>query len=369
MMRPLLSFALLLSASCFNWGTRPKDFPPALDAAGVRVAVRVSGESRDRVGELLAVDSVGIVVRDPRIIRVLWNRIEALDVADEGSDYDIRHGEAVSPQKRQRLALLSRFPQGMDRLPIKLDSLIADATRETTRFAERRVAVADGYRRVGADFPGMGEHWLNTEALLRNRLDPARPTLLTYATIAGSPKLLGVGFVLVTRGDSTPSGVPGWPADWHEHSGLLADESAGTARLPSSTHVWVLHVWTALANPDGTLAADNWSLPFLRAGVAVPDHADPDAGRAMSLAVGGDEFLRDALTDAELRSTRNAAAVDSLIAAARANVLVRLGGDVDAVALRAVWTDLSRSLERTIGPSVRPILSPVHAAVHEMGHP
>ena len=369
MMRPLFGLALLLSAACFNWGVRPKDFPPALDAAGVRVAVRVSGESRDRVGELLAVDSVGIVVRDPRIIRVSWNRIEALDVADEGSDYDIRRGESVSPQKRQRLALLSRFPQGMERLPIKLDSLIADVTRETTRFAERRVAVVDGYRRVGADFPGMGEHWLNTEALLRNRLDPTRPALLTYATIAGSPKLLGVGFVLVTHGDSAPSGVPGWPAEWHEHSGLLADESAGTARLASSTHVWVMHVWTAVANPEGTLAADNWSLPFLRAGVAVPDHADQHAGRAMSLAVGGDDFLRDVLTDAELRTPRNAAIVDSLIAAARENVLASVGRDANAAALREAWSGLSRSLERTIGPAVRPILSPAHSGVHELAHP
>ena len=328
--RPFV-FVLVFSTACFNWGTRPENFPPAMSAQGVHVAVRVRGESRDRVGELLAVDSVGITVRDSRVIRVAWSRVEALDVANEGSDFDIAFGETVTAEKRARLSLLSRFPQGIDRLPIKLDSLIADATRETARFAERRVAIDEGYRRVGADFPGMGEHWLNFGALLRNRIDATRPALLTYATIAGRPTLLGVGFVVVTHGDSVPADVPGWPAEWHEHSGLLADESAGMTRGASGTHVWVMHVWTSLANPDGSLAADNWSLPFLRAGVAAPDHADADVGRAMSLAVGGDDFLRDALTDADLRTASNARAVDSLIAEARA----RVRANVDVASLRA----------------------------------
>src|SRR5262249_32158492 len=151
-------------------------------------------------------------------------------------------------------------------------SLIRAAARETERFTDRRVAVDEGYRRVGADFPGMGEHWINVGSLLGNRIDPARPALLTYAMIAGRPTLLGVGFVVVTNADSAPD-VPGWPTEWHEHSGLLADESGAAiepTKTDSPTHVWVMHVWTALENPAGQLSADNWSLPFRRAGVAVP---------------------------------------------------------------------------------------------------
>src|SRR5262245_66523559 len=89
--------------------------------------------------------------------------------------------------------------------------------------------------RVGADFPSMGEHWLNRSALLSRTVNPEQPTLLIYANIAGAPKLLGVGFVLVTRGDSTPVDAPGWPDAWHEHSGLLSDESGAVMQARQTT--------------------------------------------------------------------------------------------------------------------------------------
>ncbi len=361
--------ALLLAAGC-NWGTRPQDFPPAMGPQGARVAARVFGEDRDRVGELLGVDSMGITIRTSAVIQIGWKRLAALDVAGLGRSYDVRVGEVVGKEKIARLALVSRFPQGIKYLPIRLDSLIADAERQTRRFADRRIAVAEGYRRVGADFPGMGEHWVNVWSLLQNRVDPARPTLLTYATIAGRPTLLGVGFVVVTHADSAPD-VPGWPTEWHEHSGLLADESGavvGPARNDSPTHVWVMHVWTSLENPAGQLSADNWSLPFLRAGVALPHPFDSDVGRGASLAVGGDVFLRDALTDAALRTPANSAVVDSIIASARARAASSLGTQPDPAALQLAWADLGAALERALGPAVRAILVPAHDRVHHGEH-
>jgi len=357
--------ALLLAAGC-NWGTRPQNFPPAWGPGGARVAVRVSGESRDRIGELLAVDSTGVTIRASVVTFIAWKRLAALDVEGLGRDYDIAYGEPVESDKIARLALVSRFPQGIKRLPISLDSLIVDAGRQTQRFADRRIAAAEGYRRIGADFPGMGEHWVNVALLLGNRIDPARPTLLTYATIDGRPTLLGVGFVVVTHGDSTPD-VPGWPTEWHEHSGLLADESGaviGPSRNDSQTHVWVMHVWTALENPAGQLSADNWSLPFRRAGVAVPRPFDSNAGRGAALAVGGDVFLRDALTDAALRTPANSAVVDSIIASARARAASSLAAEPDGAALESAWVDLGAALERAIGPEVRAVLVPAHDHVH-----
>jgi hypothetical protein len=368
MMRALVVLIVLIATGCMNWGTRPEDFPPALGPQGARVAVRVTGESEDRVGELLEVDSDGITIRSSRVIRIAWRRLHAMDVDAAGVDYDIRFGEQLSDEKLARLKLISRFPQGMQRLPITLDSLISDASRETSRFADRRLAVTEGYRRVGADFPGMGEHWVNLPVLMQNRIDPEHPTLLTYATIAGVPTLLGVGFVVVTHGDDTPVDVPGWPSEWHEHSGLLSEESGarvGPARASSPTHVWVMHVWTRLENPNGQLTADNWSLPFRRAGIATPRAIDADAGRAASLAVGGDAFLRDALTDAELRTPANSAAVDSAIDTARSRAATLVRADADVVALRATWTNLSTSLERVLGPGVREILHPVHSHAHD----
>ena len=94
--------------------------------------------------------------------------------------------------------------------------LAAETARRTARYADRRAAVADGYRRIGADFPGMGEHWLHPGALAADTLDPGRPALLAYATLAGRPTLLGAGFLVVTRGAAAPAvpGAPGWPAAW-----------------------------------------------------------------------------------------------------------------------------------------------------------
>lgn len=259
-----------------------------------------------------------------------------------------------------------------------LDSLASETSRRTARYADRRAAVADGYRRLGADFPGMGEHWLHPGALLSGSVDSERPTLLMYAAdAAGRPALLGVGFVTTTRGAAPTVPVPGWPDAWHEHSGLLADESgAGRgASAPSGagTRVWVLHAWTALANPDGPYAPDNWTLPAARLGLSAPTGLDADAGRALSLAVGGDAYLRGVLADAALTSASTAARVNSALGAARVRVealvaRARAAGAVvrpgDAAALRGEWRVLAAELRSALGPGVDRYLEPPHPRHH-----
>ncbi len=256
----------------------------------------------------------------------------------------------------------------------RLDSL-ADATAQgIARYADRRAAIAAGYRRIGTDFPGMGEHWLHPGALLAQRVDPGQPTMLAYANIRGVPTLLGAGFVITTRGDST-AGAPGWPAYWHEHSGLLGDESgARPARAtpgdPTATRVWVLHIWTALPNPSDRYDADNWTLPFARLGLRAPDDIDPAIGRAFSLGVAdGDGYLRKVLADAGLRTASTAAAVDDAIAGARAvalEVAAHAAGSglidaQDSARLRTAWETLASRLRATLGPGAEPILAPPHA--------
>lgn len=254
-----------------------------------------------------------------------------------------------------------------------LDSLAAAAARLTTRFADRRVALREGYRRLGADFPGMGEHWLHPVELIAGRMDANRPTLLIYATIDRAPRLLGVGFVATTR-PGERAGVPGWPHAWHEHSGLLASESGavgGTAASPvSDTQVWVLHAWTGLANPDGAYAPDNWALPFARLALPVPHGVDAPAARALALADGGDAYLRALLTDAALLTTRNAPAMEAVLARGRGVALrvaarARARGAVstaDVDELRDAWHALERALRAESGDAVARLLAPPHPA-------
>lgn len=256
-----------------------------------------------------------------------------------------------------------------------LDSLADETARRLPRFADRRAAIAAGYRRIGTDFPSMGEHWLHPGALLAQRIDPDRPTILAYADIDGTPTLLGAGYVITTRGDESAR-APGWPTFWHEHSGLLSDESGAhvgaSQESDSATHVWVLHVWTALPNPLGRYDSDNWALPFARAGIGPPATIDADVGRVFSLAVaGGDDYLRRVLTDAGLRTgdaLSSDRAIDGAIAEARqvAVAVAERAGRAgvlsahDDAQLRAAWGELARRLRATVGPAIEPFLVPPH---------
>lgn len=255
-----------------------------------------------------------------------------------------------------------------------LDRFIMRAESLSARFADRRAAMADGYRRLGTDFPGMGEHWLHGPSLISGQLDPAHPTLLSYATVGGRPTLIGIGFVVTTRDSEAATGVPGWPAAWHEHSGLFADESGARAghhdARVDATHVWVLHAWTALPNPAGRYQPDNWALPFARVGLVVPvDRAvDADAGRTLSLASGGDRYLLGALSDAGVVGASQQAGVDQIVSAVRQRVEADItaargaGGAIDVDRLRARWQVMAGELRLLLGAGVDAVLATPHAA-------
>lgn len=381
---------LIAGLSGCHWGVRPATFPPAMGPAGALVGVRVKGEPADRVGELYSVDSTALMIlASNRLTRIGWQRLEAMDVDKLARAYDIRPGETVTADKRARLSALSRFPGGINRdllarllhklgqdsveviALVNIDSLTRFAATATARYMDRRIAAAEGYRRVGADFPGMGEHWVHPTVILSGRIDPRRPTMLTYATIAGQARLLGLGFIVTTEGGLTPRDLPGWPGFWHEHSGLLSEESG--AKLSrgieaiGGTRVWVLHAWTGLENPAGRYAADNWALPFARAGVDPPGSFSEEAARALSLAVGGDTFVANLLADVGLTSGDKHRSTDSTIALARARAertlrTMREGSVTGAEVsdLAATWRDLSAALAELHGPHVTALLAPSH---------
>jgi len=108
-----LAVALLSATTACHWGSRAEKFPPALLPVGASVSVRVRGESADRTGELYAVDTAGVVVRGARLTRIHWPVLAALDVVGLGQGFDVRSGTTVATDQRERLATVSRFPQGL----------------------------------------------------------------------------------------------------------------------------------------------------------------------------------------------------------------------------------------------------------------
>ncbi len=103
--------------------------------------------------------------------------------------------------------------------------LIADARAGTARYRSADSAIVDGFKRVGVEFPAMGEHWVNLPRVLENRFDPARPSVLIYATAHGKRELVGVAYTaLLERGEHPPA-TAARLTDWHEHNGSVAEES------------------------------------------------------------------------------------------------------------------------------------------------
>jgi hypothetical protein len=402
---------LLFLAGC-QYGTKPSTFPPAQGPAGALVAIRAIGDSTDRVGELFAADSSGVTVRAGSLVRVSWSRLHAMDIDKMGRSVDVRPGEVVTADKRRRIAALSRFPQGLsgdllaavlrelkqDSLIViaqaDLDSVARRAEQSAARYTSRSNAIADGYRRIGGDFPGMGEHWVNPNRIqTSDHIDASRPSFLSYALLGGQPRLLGVGFIVTSGADTADVNLPGWPHQWHEHSGLLGDESAGRSKrslAASASRVFVLHIWTALPNPEGRYTPDNWTLPFARAGRVTPAGVDADAGRAFSLTVGGDDFLRGALSDLGVLRGEAEARADSAIASAKNRAALSFRGgpspgipsgardlqlfgagsaieDSAVSTLRAIWADLDTTLQRVLGTDVADVMRPAHpVAAREM---
>jgi hypothetical protein len=247
--------------------------------------------------------------------------------------------------------------------PDSVAAFVARAREGTGRYADRAVAIADGYRRVGQDFPAMGEHWAHPGLVFAGRVDPARPAILVYTPVAGAPRLVGVAYALPLAAGEAPPPSPAPPDAWHTHAGGVDEESAALDHAdagPSATArlgLAVLHVWVWLPNPAGLFAVDNWALPFARAGLALPDDVvAPAEARGLSLAGGGDRHVafllasRLRLGDDEMR------AAERVLAARRRAVERLVAGlppdTVPSAAVRAalaaewegLWGDLADAL-------------------------
>jgi hypothetical protein len=251
-------------------------------------------------------------------------------------------------------------------LLVQNPDFVAAARTGTAAYRDVEVARAAGYRPVGPDFPGMGQHWVHPALILRDTLDPAAPPILEYAEIAGRQTLVGVAYAKLVRDGTPPLGLPVPSAAWHFHQGTVEEESflrshAGVGHVVPGPRIAVLHAWIWLENPDGLLATDNWALPYARLGYRMPAGASQEAARAVALAAGdgGGRHYVEALLRALGRPNAGEEQVLALLverhqAAARA----LLPGDAKTLAL--CWTELLEDVRAAVRPEVWDRLLALH---------
>ena len=179
-----------------------------------------------------------------------------------------------------------------------VERLLAAARQATEPYTDRNVAIAAGYRRVGRDFPSMGEHWLNPRLIVDGAFDVSRPQLLTYVKIAGRPVLTGVVYAIPLKQGESPPDAFGPEALWHEHNGSIDEEGLlPEHHTPPSakvgTRVAFVHAWLRVPGSEPIFAAENWAIPFMRLELPVPDDFPNGASRALALMSGGKDFLAE----------------------------------------------------------------------------
>lgn len=251
--------------------------------------------------------------------------------------------------------------------PAEPEAFLAAVEMASRRFEHPDSAMAEGYRRLGPDFPGMGEHWIHPSLVIAGALDPERPPVVSYTTVGSEPRLIGVAFTRVLRvGDGPPPGP--FPASaWHDHTGGVDEESlllSGPASMHHSApgfRLAMVHVWIRVPNPDGVFAQNNWALPFLRAGLVTPERVSSSAARALSLAGVGEAFYEELLREGV--SLRGEALTAALAAFARAGDRSRAWLAASSPAaevtrdsvdeLEAIWSMLWRELDLTVSADAR----------------
>jgi hypothetical protein len=247
-------------------------------------------------------------------------------------------------------------------------AFVESARAATAKYQDRSVAIADGYRQIGSDFPAMGEHWINIGLLFDGKFEPAHPEVLTYAVVSGKPRLLGVAYVLpLLKGESAPD----WPVSkdkWHDHFRTLEEETAlpehhAAGHAGDAPRLTMLHAWIWLTNPAGMFEADNWAIPYFRLGVEPVRDAPETAAKALALASGGAEYFSASVRAAVPLTAGEGKKVDAAFARSRASVEALLRGPSvttsNMESLSAIWAKLWREIDASVDPGARPSLQHV----------
>jgi hypothetical protein len=353
-------------------------FPVARTAKGV--TIQITTEQRQFEGELIEVRDDGLLMLVEQKLRfVPYGSVDSSLVYNTKLGRDLRGRRAPNALARDRLRLISRHPQGLS--PELLRQLLAVygqteidrsfapqdqskcldiaafiecARNATAKYRNQEAAVVDGYRRIGGDFPAMGEHWIKIGLLFDGELDPNHPEVLNYVVVGGKPELAGVAYALALLQDESP---PDWPVaheGWHDHSRSLEDETIlphhNAAGHDGTPRLSMLHVWLWLDNPEGTFAADNWAIPYFRLQRRVPAPFSVDAAKALALVAAGSSHIT-ASVEAAVSSEAARSTVRAAITRAQDTVeSMRVRNTLDDTdRLSNVWRQMCESIDRASG--------------------
>ena len=243
-------------------------------------------------------------------------------------------------------------------------AFIERARTGTAKYQDQSAAILDGYRRIGRDFPAMGEHWIRIGLLFDGQIQPERPEFLIYIVVSGTPKLLGAAYALPLLPGEQPPDLPAGKDAWHDHFSTIEDETLlprhhVSGSVGDRARLAMLHVWIWSTNPDGMFAADNWAIPYLRLGMTPPANASRSAAQALSLLNGGDEYFAASIDASMSLDPEQRRAIDAAFARARSDVAGTVGTAIDKQ-WSDLWEELMKSIEASVGKDVRAHLSATH---------
>ncbi|MCI0433215.1 MAG: hypothetical protein L0271_06150 [Gemmatimonadetes bacterium] len=369
----------------FPYGLRPDLLRRLLDAHGqtdVIVVGAAQAGRHDRTSSTEpAADSMRVSTRSARIHPT---HSQTHDGDANGGDHGQGSNHDPGPAGRAFLdtvrATVARFTNDPQSPAIPMDNSRPGSPSSDTgsaarsRGSVRAAAIAAGYRRLGPEFPAMGEHWVNPGLIVSGVVDPARPPVLCIADLDGVPTLISVAFTLPLAPGEPPPTAP-VEGIWHDHTDAVDEESLllfhpSTHAQPSAPgpRMAMFHAWTGLDNPDGPFAQNNWLLPFARLGLIADTTVTPAAGKALSVAASEPSYYPALFAAAAPLSHDEDAAVRRAVEDARARVAswldrVRAAGQTvtpsDLHQLETVWTRFWAELERRLGPDAMEKLLPL----------
>ena len=238
------------------------------------------------------------------------------------------------------------------------DTEFLDRARVATeKYQDQPNAILDGYRPIGRDFPGMGEHWVRIGILFDSRIEAEHPEFLTYISVSGKPKLVGLAYALpLLPGEPVPD-LPAGKNAWHDHFRSIDDETMvphhhHTGTADDEPRITMLHVWIWAPNPDGIFAADNWAIPYMRLGMTPPDQAPRAAALALSLASGGADYFSMSIDAAGPPTKKQRTKIDAAFDRARSAV-DRSIREKDLDKLSAIWMELWKAIDASISAQAR----------------